>query len=598
ENKAKIEKLQTEYDLLMKYETIMEKHQKAEQQLVLALSRYENSLAKWTDAKALVEELEKKWRHGQAVLLAASLTSGEPCPVCGSEHHPSPTLSQNGEIPNEEDLKASKEQVQKWEQEKSKDESSYFQSKADEKAKLDALSESFIEIKTIRPDFSKDQLFLLKAETLSAKDGLLDKQAELKEQMELVDQVIVQIEKYESEKMNLQNQIQDVIEKITELTIQVTEKGTNLNRMMKMIPENLRTESEYERELTAAQNLQQNLVKRLEDSQKKVNDVKEKLAAVVARLQDAEAFLLTKQQELATERETFKNKLAEQGFENYTEYHAGKLTESDIKELESQIRNYREELRSVSDRLTELTERLANIPTPDIASLKLELENITNEIHTLSQERTDLVIKKKNNEEVQQQIERLNEVVKELEERYSLIGHLYRIAKGDNSFKVTFERFVLAAFLDDILREANGRLRKMTSGRFQLRRKTDRSKGNAQSGLELLVYDQYTGQERHVKTLSGGESFKASLSLALGLADVVQQYAGGVSLETMFIDEGFGTLDPESLDQAIESLMDIQNSGRLVGIISHVPELKERIDARLEVISGQTGSRTEFVFTN
>jgi exonuclease SbcC len=164
--------------------------------------------------------------------------------------------------------------------------------------------------------------------------------------------------------------------------------------------------------------------------------------------------------------------------------------------------------------------------------------------------------------------------------------------------RVTFERYVLGSFLDDILREANSRLLKMTSGRFQLLRKMDKSKGNTQSGLELLVIDSYTGQERHVKTLSGGESFKASLSLALGLADVVQNYAGGVSLETMFIDEGFGTLDPESLDQAIEALIDIQSSGRLVGIISHVPELKERIDARLEVVASQSGSTTRFYFIN
>jgi exonuclease SbcC len=155
----------------------------------------------------------------------------------------------------------------------------------------------------------------------------------------------------------------------------------------------------------------------------------------------------------------------------------------------------------------------------------------------------------------------------------------------------------LASFLDEILISANSRLHKMTSGRYKLSRKKDRSKGNAQSGLELLVFDQYTGQKRHVKTLSGGESFKAALALALGMADIVQQQAGGVSLETMFIDEGFGTLDPESLDQAIEALMDIQSSGRLVGIISHVPELKERMDARLEVIAGQGGSRTEFVFS-
>lgn len=192
----------------------------------------------------------------------------------------------------------------------------------------------------------------------------------------------------------------------------------------------------------------------------------------------------------------------------------------------------------------------------------------------------------------------INEEIKVLEERYKIIGHLYDISRGQNTYRITFERYVLAAFLDDILREANIRLAKMTSGRYQLLRKTDRSKGNVQSGLELLVFDQYTGRERHVKTLSGGESFKAALSLALGLADVVQTYAGGVSLETMFIDEGFGMLDPESLDQAIEALIDIQNSGRLVGIISHVPELKERIDARLEVIATQSGSTTEFQFVN
>ena len=104
-----------------------------------------------------------------------------------------------------------------------------------------------------------------------------------------------------------------------------------------------------------------------------------------------------------------------------------------------------------------------------------------------------------------------------------------------------------------------------------------------------------SGKFRHVKTLSGGESFKASLSMALGLSDVVQSYAGGVRLDTMFIDEGFGTLDPESLDHAINCMIDLQNSGRLVGIISHVPELKERIDAQLEVRATTSGSTTQFI---
>ena len=110
-----------------------------------------------------------------------------------------------------------------------------------------------------------------------------------------------------------------------------------------------------------------------------------------------------------------------------------------------------------------------------------------------------------------------------------------------------------------------------------------------------MVYDAYTGTTRPVNTLSGGESFLASLSLALGLSDVVQAYAGGVTLQTLFVDEGFGSLDPEALDLAFRALVDLQGGGRLVGIISHVPELKERIEARLEVIPGRGGSMVRFL---
>lgn len=110
------------------------------------------------------------------------------------------------------------------------------------------------------------------------------------------------------------------------------------------------------------------------------------------------------------------------------------------------------------------------------------------------------------------------------------------------------------------------------------------------------VFDAYTGTSRPVNTLSGGESFIASLSLALGLSDVVQAYAGGIKLETIFVDEGFGSLDPESLDLAFRALMDLQKGGRLVGIISHVPELKERVDVRLEIAPSNRGSKVKFIF--
>lgn len=179
----------------------------------------------------------------------------------------------------------------------------------------------------------------------------------------------------------------------------------------------------------------------------------------------------------------------------------------------------------------------------------------------------------------------------ELEDRYSVIGTLSDVANGQTGNKISLQRFVLSVLLDDVLIDASQRLLHMSRGRYQLVRKEDRSKGNKASGLELEVEDAYTGKTRSVATLSGGESFMAALALALGLSDVVQAYAGGIRLDTLFIDEGFGSLDVESLDLAIQTLVDLQASGRMIGIISHVSELKEQMALRIDVLPDRTGSR-------
>ena len=130
----------------------------------------------------------------------------------------------------------------------------------------------------------------------------------------------------------------------------------------------------------------------------------------------------------------------------------------------------------------------------------------------------------------------------------------------------------------------------MTNGRFELVRKEEKAKHGAAAGLELNVFDRHSGKERPVKSLSGGETFKASLALALGLSDVIQSQQGGVRVDTLFVDEGFGTLDSESLEAAIETLMELQSTGRLIGIISHVDELKDRIPSKIVVTNKQEGS--------
>ena len=185
-----------------------------------------------------------------------------------------------------------------------------------------------------------------------------------------------------------------------------------------------------------------------------------------------------------------------------------------------------------------------------------------------------------------------------LEARYAWVRSLSNTANGNISGKekVMLETYVQMTCFDRIIARANLRLTAMTGGQYQLMRRTEAGNNKSQSGLELDVIDHYNGTERSVNTLSGGESFKASLALALGLSDVIQSSSGGVKLDTMFVDEGFGSLDEESLNQAVKALVSLTEGNRLVGIISHVSDLKERIDRQIVVTKDKSnGSHAEII---
>jgi DNA repair protein SbcC/Rad50 len=155
---------------------------------------------------------------------------------------------------------------------------------------------------------------------------------------------------------------------------------------------------------------------------------------------------------------------------------------------------------------------------------------------------------------------------------------------------MSLKRYVLAAYLEEITEAASIRLAAMTDGRYRLRHSDERARHGAASGLSVVVGDAWTGVEREVSSLSGGETFQAALAFALGLADVVQRHAGGVHLDTLFVDEGFGALDADALEQAIAELDRLREGGRLVGVISHVAALRERISAGIRVTRTPTGS--------
>nr|WP_231704775.1 SMC family ATPase [Arthrobacter gengyunqii] len=187
------------------------------------------------------------------------------------------------------------------------------------------------------------------------------------------------------------------------------------------------------------------------------------------------------------------------------------------------------------------------------------------------------------------------ERIRPLEERFDLLRSVTDTARGagENGYKMTLSTYVLAARLEQVAAAATERLSAMSGGRYALVH-SDSTAGNRKSGLGLHVTDAWTGQHRDTATLSGGESFMASLALALGLADVVQQEAGGVNIETLFVDEGFGSLDETSLEEVMDALEGLRDGGRVVGLVSHVAEMKQRIGAQLQITKGRNGSSVRF----
>ena len=318
------------------------------------------------------------------------------------------------------------------------------------------------------------------------------------------------------------------------------------------------------------------------------------LAGCEATLKANQAASVNAAKEFSALREHFKERLDASDFESQTAFLAALRTESTRKQLQQTIAAYEQNLAAATDRLQRAQNAVNGKTEPELSACKAAEQQadalyrqLTAQTAVTAKELSDL-------QKAQLQLQELEKKMGTLQDAYQTAASLAETARGNNPSRLTFSAFVLQAILDDVLQAANLRLTSMSRGRYSLSRTGDVLDARRENGLNIEVTDSFTGVARPVKTLSGGELFLASLSLALGLSDVVQAYAGGIRLDTILVDEGFGTLDSEALDMAIRTLTDLQKGGRLVGIISHVSELRERISARLEVIPGQRGSTAVF----
>jgi len=314
-----------------------------------------------------------------------------------------------------------------------------------------------------------------------------------------------------------------------------------------------------------------------------VNAARKQLASAQSACDTLSAQLTRMEGELAEAKKRCERARIENGFATEMEYIAARMEDREISRLQSVIEDHARTRKTLTESASQLREKWQGREKIDLTAAAGELNAVEAQRAEMFSLRQAMATECEVNASA---LKRLKIIVRELTEaqaQHSMLDNLYRTLTGQlpEAQKIAFETYILQYYFRRVIAAANDRLGRMSAGRFYLSCQEDPVRRNTKSGLGLDVFDAYTNRKRDVKTLSGGESFLASLSLALGFADVVQASAGGVRLDAMFIDEGFGTLDDETLMRAMNVLMRLTEGDRMVGVISHVPALRESIDAKI-----------------
>lgn len=341
-----------------------------------------------------------------------------------------------------------------------------------------------------------------------------------------------------------------------------------------------RAAADRQRAIDAARSAYQALDKRKTAAQSAVDAAQKQLAAL--------------EEDLRVQTEAFEQKRAAHGFENEASYRLAKRTNADIERLDREIRNYDEQKRTLAAQTHELEDKLSGRQRTDLTALQNRRAAALDRQAKAENAEKAMVRKLTLHESAEREIRQANAAIQKKRGKWQIIQELYTccagIAAGNPRAKLTFEAYVQQYYFRFVVAAANKRLTRLTDGMFTLRVMREAANRVSQSGLDLEVLDRSTGQARDVSTLSGGESFLASLALALGLSDAVQSQSGQIRMDAMFIDEGFGSLDENALRSSIDVLLELADGKRLIGIISHVQELEERIDKQIVVTKTPNGS--------
>ena len=621
---------------------ILEKEAESKKKAYLIASQ------KRTEIKEFLNRMEQAYLDAQAGVLAAGLQEGMPCPVCGSVHHPK--LTQMPEkVPTEEQLKKQKMVAETAEQaasdssvqagetaglvQRSKEEltegiKSYVaQFLPEEKTEeilrneiTDSELRSFVKDQESHAQTELEEIQKQKKAQLDLQKKKEEFSRQLEQHAKEFQKLQISIEKRKSQQESIQEQLQNQLDEpifswLREDTQQkmISDSGLQQDQNSKAVYQQGSQEVSLllQQGRTAAEWLkqQQDILDQKRKDQTALLEQRKLLETQISKVQTEITTLTDRinqnQQQIAAEKS--RSEQMQKQRENM-EKELGERTKEEIlsqiqlqtrerKKLETHYKTVTEVKEALEKRMTELnsvitslTEQLKESANISIEELNVQKENFTQQKKSLSADRDEIHARLEINGDMYEKIRRQQTELLKTETRWKWMKSLSDTANGTITGKarIMLETYIQMQYFDRILARANIRLMTMSSGQYELVRRKENKSRVGKTGLELDVVDHYNGTVRSVKTLSGGETFQASLSLALGLSDEIQSSSGGIQLDTMFVDEGFGSLDEDALDQAIRALKDLSQGSRLVGIVSHVTELKERIDKKIIVTKKRT----------
>ncbi len=508
--------------------------------------KYQAAYEKAQQQSEYYQQLFHSFLDAQAGILAQELKENEPCPVCGSLSHPHPRMISKGRTVTQEILD-------------------------NEKIKLDKLEK-----------ISADQS--LEAGKLKERSN-----ASWKQIVSGAEELLEEFQEFRKEAKNGNGQAGDFRTVWKQMILMINREKEQCENLLTESDRKIREAEENTKRKKKVEKLLENLEKEKDMLQEKKNSC------------DREQYGLTTK---ASENEKQQKNAAEEIRQAHPE--AGKeVLEKEIREKQQEYIDLKENSRKMKETLERFQAEKARI-TSTIKTLEeqqkeigeIREDEIREQYTESTMQKTELAEKRKElfsiqsgNLEIFRKVQKRKEEMTKAEAEYVWMKNLSDTANGNlnGKAKIELETYIQMAYFDRILRRANVRLMTMSSGQYELKRQEQSENRKEKAGLDLNVIDHYNGTERSVKTLSGGESFQASLSLALGLSDEIQASAGGIRLDSMFVDEGFGSLDEEALSQAVKALSSLADGHRMVGIISHVAELKDRIENKIIVTKQCSG---------